>query len=299
MSFRIIDNYYCKLRDRITGGGGGGITEIVSEFPLTGDGVGNPVTFAPAHQNQVHFYSFDSGWGLTDDVNMILGYNTGTHDPSGTENVGVGPYALGNAGEFLSWCTAFGHSALREISQGNSNSAFGKRALTSLGRAGATTGGNSAFGAEALSSIIEADFNSAFGQDALRALVMVNGNANAAFGAQALYTLTGGVGNLCAGTYAGRYLSSGSQNTYIGTQAGIQNPGGAAADGSILIGSNCRSDFSNVIGIGTDVTVFADDVIAIGNEANRLAVATLEAAGQTHTIKLQIGSVTYRLLATI
>jgi hypothetical protein len=151
----------------------------------------------------------------TDGQNTFVGVNSGNFTLGGTDTEG-------------SYNTAVGRLSLNGLSSGDSNSGFGYQSLyvnaTGSGNcaygayslASNTNGaGNAAFGIQALFTNIGGGGNAAFGQ---YTLLSSTGNSNSAFGGQALIACTGNE-NTALGYSAGQSLTTGSNNTIIGSNA--------------------------------------------------------------------------------
>jgi len=146
--------------------------------------------------------------------NTATGVSALQSNTTGTNNTATGNVALffNSTGSFN---TAIGGGALNSNTIGSSNTATGLDAL----RHNNDGGSNNAFGHAALFSNVTGDFNNAFGEIALFSCM---GNFNTAFGDE-----------------AGRDLSSGSGNTFIGAGAGSTT---TMVNGMVLIGLNVIGD---------------------------------------------------------
>jgi len=162
--------------------------------------------------------------------NTAVGENALVFNTSGSMNMALGQGAL--AGNFDgSFNNAMGFQAL-SANTANDNTAVGAGALAT----NSTGGENTAAGASALNSNIDGDGNNAFGDAAL--FTNNHGDFNNAFGHVALFVATGDF-NTAFGDEAGRDLSSGSGNTFIGAGAGSTT---TMVNGMVLIGLNVIGD---------------------------------------------------------
>ena len=150
----------------------------------------------------------------TGNNNTATGNQTLLLNTSGGNNTATGNVALFN-NQTGSFNTATGVAALNSNTSGFENTATGLDAL----RHNNDGGSNNAFGHAALFSNVTGDFNNAFGEIALFSCM---GNFNTAFGDE-----------------AGRDLSSGSGNTFIGAGAGSTT---TMVNGMVLIGLNVIGD---------------------------------------------------------
>lgn len=138
------------------------------------------------------------------------------------------------------------------------NTAIGGNTLSFL-RTGA---GNTVAGFESGLNLDGAARNTAVGFQALRGASGAAVVENTAIGYQALIDLTGGGDfNTALGWQAGRNLTTGKQNTMVGTGAGRQMPSGAAltsVTNSTALGNGARVAGSNEVQLGnSDTTVYA------------------------------------------
>jgi len=197
-----------------------------------------------------------------------LRYNTAS------SNVGIGAYALytntsgssntatGFQSLYLNTIgannTAVGYRALYTNLDGNFNTAVGQSALYTNGAgsynssfgyacnyANTTANANTSMGYGALYTTSTGGNNSAFGYMALR---LTTGTTNTAMGYASLYTNSSGTGNTAFGYRAGYALTTGNNNTLIGSVEGS-----AGLSGTIIIGAGAteriRVDSSGRMGL--------------------------------------------------
>jgi hypothetical protein len=179
--------------------------------------------------------------------NTIMGRQAAQSITSGEGNSAFG-WRAANKITTSSNNDAFGYSALGNTTSGSYNSAFGSYTLNSN-----TTGANnSAFGNSALSSNTASD-NTAVGSSSL--LFNTSGTRNTAVGGLSLLNMNSGSDNVGLGYDAGRFITSGSNNT-TGTKAVLIGAGArASANGNsneIAIGYAVRGNGSNTVTIGND-----------------------------------------------
>lgn len=172
----------------------------------------------------------------------VDGDPTSSPDHAGASNTHFGSRALESVTTGIG-NTAFGQNTIRFLTEGVDNAGFGRNALYRV-----TTGSrNLALGTTAMQEGTEASANTAIGTGALR--FNQTGQNNVAIGAEALFYNLGD-GNLAIGGAAlrgSRDISTGSNNTALGFQAGrrnhtgsnnvyINSPGELGEEGVIRIG---------------------------------------------------------------
>jgi hypothetical protein len=200
-----------------------GIHIVIFPISLAGAFLG----LVPMAQAQVKFGNGNTGVGhraldsvTTGENNTAIGTAALSEDRSGSLNTASGQWAL-RSNTTGDGNVADGKSALRENTAGRQNTATGLRAMETN-----TTGDqNTASGAFALRKVASSRFNTAIGSHALE-------NA------------TTGDNNIALGYTSGAALATGSNNIDIG------NPGVAAEDGTIRIGSasHVRTFISGISG---------------------------------------------------
>lgn len=186
--------------------------------------------------------------------NTVVGMEADLYATTGSNNTAVGFQAmLGAYGAGLTGTgnnTAVGDSALLNIQGGAANNtAVGGQALQ-----GNTTGApNSAFGEGALYTNQTGTNNTAIGYNALYHSTY---NYNTAVGDSSLYALTAPAhNNVALGYQAGQYITTGSYNIAIGTQA-MQSASGTPLTGAVNIAvgyaalSSIQGNTSDNIAIG-------------------------------------------------
>jgi hypothetical protein len=189
------------------------------------------------------------GYQAMDDVtsgfrNFAMGYGASANLTTGSNNVAVGYNAMGLGVVTGSSNVGIGPSALYDLTDGDYNVGIG---LSALGEC--TTGGNNiALGRDALDSLTEGGSNVALGYLALGS--NVTGKNNIAVGVQSFEAIsaTGVVG---VGHNAGRTLTSGNYNTFLGYYAGFDavNQKVDAID-STAIGAHSYTDASYQVALG-------------------------------------------------
>jgi len=231
---------------------------------------------------------------LSDNRNVIIGYNAGNANTSGYFNTVIGHEALNvNTSGFNN--TANGFYALKSNTTGSSNTATGYLSLNYN-----TTGeSNAAFGSGTLNKNTTGNSNTATGEDAL--YKNTTGSANIATGAYALFNNTNrshlvafgdsalfnnGIGatltieatqNTAIGSKALLANTTGYQNTTLGYMAGDNITSGS---GNIIIGSSVDAPSatgSNQLNIGN--TLYGDLANGYLGLGTTTPTATLDVTG--------------------
>jgi len=189
----------------------------------------------------------DAGRGMNTGVdNTVVGFEAGHDISSGGSNTFVGANA-GDKTDDGAQNTAVGQGALH-ANCGDINTAVGQRALFF------TTGAkNTAVGGDALFGCIGGVQNTAVGYLALAGEA---GNNNAAVGIEALKVCTGN-DNTAMGKNAGNAVTSGTNNLFLGKDAGLSgSPGGVinTGDHRIVLGDENITDAN----VQVDWTVASD-----------------------------------------
>lgn len=180
--------------------------------------------------------------------NSALGRLALANSAEGTNNTGLGDTAL----EFTlgSQNTAVGYSAGIKAVSGNFNSFFGVFAGGHyLGRNApdGTFSYCNVFGAESMQVNENGSSNNLFGY---RAGHVLTGSDNAGFGHEVFRHLQNGERNTALGNYSSWTLTDGSDNVFIGYEAGKNGAQKADAAGSTVIGSYAFSTRDNEVVIG-------------------------------------------------
>jgi hypothetical protein len=159
--------------------------------------------------NNIHSGVLDSMFQNTSFGYKSLPNYTGIN---GNGNTAFGYKALSSNGITGQLNTAFGTSALRRNIDGLNNTAIGAGALSQS----ITISNNTAFGMNAMGLKTKGQYNTAVGRDA-----MYNNDStfNTAIGTYALYYNYNGTGNTVIGHAAG-LNNEGSHNVFLGTEAG-------------------------------------------------------------------------------
>jgi len=154
----------------------------------------------------------------TDDESIFLGYLSGTSYSAGNGNYGIGSYVFSGGLNSGTRNNAFGYHALKKITTGDYNNAFGDISLSN--------------------GIVTGSYNCGFGRATLYDLT--SGSYNVAISASALENLTTGSNNIGIGNEAGYTISTGSNLLAIGYQAGKD-----ATVAGTFIGYTAGTDVSN------------------------------------------------------
>lgn len=252
----------------LTGVGGG------SGWSLTGNAGTNATSnfIGTTDGNALQFIvnNLQSGWiDYTSPYNSFFGYGSGLqmtlYGSGGNSNTGVGYEALdsttatnntaigalalyGDLGGYNN--TAGGAQALQHTSVGNANTSFGAQSSV----ANTTGGANTAMGYQALQNSVNGNYNTAIGNAAL--FTETAASSNTALGFDAGYNNTSSL-NVFVGDSAGYNNTSGTQNTFVGYQAGAV-PVYAAVNNSIFLGFRsgvgAATASSNTIYLGNSST---------------------------------------------
>ena len=233
-------------------------------------------------------YSQNSGTEATG--NTAVGYISGYYNVTGTNNTYMG-YGSGGSGAGSTNShdnnTAIGYKALEAVTTGSDNAILG----TQAGDALLTGNKNIAIGRLSLSSAQDCDSVIAIGYAAINANLAASGDGSIAIGHAALNNHSSNL-NIAIGFNAGKYVTSGgnntaigyaslggnvttnltgNNNTCIGHQAGRDMQGGA--DGNVIVGRNAAvamTTAANNTIIGTnagDALVDETHNTAIGTDA--------------------------------
>ena len=233
---------------------GGAITDG-SENTLIGQGAGASITTASGQtaigresllSNQTNVRNTAVGHGasiyLKGDDNTSLGYSALAGNSSsaatGINNVAIGTEAMGgNNHTSASDNVAIGFKAFTAATSGQDNTFIGKNVALEV-----TTGSyNVAVGEQAMAHATSPTYSTACGDFALANNfneggldTKLTGTYNSAFGFQALGAqITSGGYNSACGAWAGREVTTGSNNFFVGYEAGrTGSPGGSVTTGS-------------------------------------------------------------------
>jgi len=227
------------------------------------------------------FFGNSGNLTMTGLRNTATGYNSLILNTTGAANTATGAVALGsnttgynnvanghgalynNIGGYNN--VAIGHNALISNTDGFTNIAVGKDALQ------LNTNGyqNIAIGFQALQLNTSGVQNVAVGQDALKN--NLTSNSNTAIGYQALYEMVSGDGhNVAIGKLTGRWVTTGINNTFIGSR----------------IAFSLEPTISNNIAIATGdgvikIRTTSDGVTSLYHGANVASASTIAATGNS------------------
>jgi hypothetical protein len=239
-----------------------------------------------------------------------VGYNAGLNRTSGVDNTAFG-YKAARETTTGSQNTVFGYEAFLNQTDGNNNTAIGWKAargsgttfhgVTAVGFGAAQnnqTSNTVAVGATALQSNTTGTQNTAVGTSALQAVTIstdntamgygagkaVTGNSNTAFGNAALFgdgtNAISGDYNIAVGTHTGRYLTTGSNNTLVGSDAAADPSNPLTTGGSNVVvgqgaGWGLTSQVSTAVAVGQNSKVLGDGAVALGQGAEGQAAAAI------------------------
>ena len=200
--------------------GGGGLSSDAKDNVLGGDNAGGNLDISNA-TSYVAAY------------NVFIGDNAGAACTTANSNTFIGNQAGESVTTGYSNCL-FGQNTGQALTTGYSNVAYGQGALYS-----ATTGDlNIAIGQQAM-LFGNGNYNIAIGETALNG---VSGDENIGIGTStAKYATLSGNYNVLVGSFAGYWLSSGSNNICLGYQSGqSSSPSGEISSGSnnVVLGNN-------------------------------------------------------------
>ncbi len=179
--------------------------------------------------------------------------------PSGSGSMGLGYNSLSAQGSGA-YNNGFGYEALAAAQSGSHNSAVGYSSLKVM-----TSGvGNSSFGNYSLMSLKNGSYNVGFGYSSLTA--NINGSYNVGLGTN---SLLGSTGSQCSalGSDAGRSITTGTYNTFLGSKAGY-------TDGT----TTTTATVSYALCLGAYAQATVDNVAALGGKAS------------SHRLTLNLGS---------
>jgi len=174
--------------------------------------------------------------------NICIGEDAGLGRDAATQyNVAVGDNTLGGAASTavgVTYCTAFGHNTLANITTGDYNTVYGANAgapiTTSVGNSffgydcgglsiPSATGYNSAFGYRS-GAKNQGYHNTWFGAFAGYCNGTLTGNSNSGFGYGAQYNLDAASNNNCSfGKWSSRGITTGDSNSHFGTNTGYSS----------------------------------------------------------------------------
>lgn len=256
---------------------------IKREVALSG-GSSNFTDFGATRLNSIPkaTYSENSKGLSVTESNTAVGISA-MQNLTSTENVALGKNALmgsANASSTIGRNTAVGHSALSNLSTGNSNTSVGWLSLT----VNNTGNENTSIGAHTMAVNESGSVNTALGRVALH--WNYDGDYNVAIGSGALFANTSGNNNTSVGTgalnnveesnntgvgyYSGTSLVSGTLNTFLG----YSSDGSNTVNNSTAIGANAKVTSSNTIQLGdgnitlinTSGTISATSFTGLGND---------------------------------
>jgi hypothetical protein len=268
-------------------------SEIDGDLDVTGD-LYLAVTTSTAGNvysgaNKVlHFYD-DEDEAYNVFLGRLSGNTTMTHSTSneGRYNVGVGYDTLGALTTGAS-NMALGTFCGQDITDGDGNVLIGYQSGWNV--AGANY--NVAIGYSAMTTNVSGIENIGIGRSACR---VTNTSYNIGIGGLALYNATGGK-NIAIGQSAGRTITTGTSNTFVGYNAGYNGSQLVSAANSTAIGNGAYTTASNQVVIGNssvtdtqlqgDVTVNAGDVIV---DAGNIDIPNT-ASGYTEGVITQNGN---------
>jgi hypothetical protein len=209
----------------------GGVERAIKDSTGAGGG-GVPIDSVAIRRIGVHYVGWNSGFGGAGNnggsaasMNFFAGNNVGSAITTGANNVAIGNTAMQDittGGRNV----ALGSSAGQNIQNGNSNFAMGSGSLDAL----VSGSNNVAIGESALNKTTGST-NVGIGVGALQNFT---GSGATAVGGSSLSAVTSGVRNVALGSSTGGSITTGSNNTIVGTEAMLSS--GTAVSGSVIIG---------------------------------------------------------------
>ncbi len=186
--------------------------------------------------------------------------------PFNSNFIGNGGFYATNLSKFN---CGFGYNALRDISDGERNTAIGANSAFEL----STGSRNTAVGDFALNANVSGLNNTAVGQNALA----FNGDSyNTALGQGALERNVAGSRNVAVGQGALNYGTTGSYNVVIGTNACLNSAG----DGNTVVGHQANAaTYEYCIILGAYATATENNQLVLGSSGRPLV--THATAGTT------------------
>lgn len=166
----------------------------------------------------------------TQSENIAIGANA-QQKSTGSQNIAIGPYAMGTAGTGASgqFNVAIGYNAMFNATTPQGNVAVGRQALEAMTTGGTSAADNTAVGTYAL-TVTTSYHNTGIGAQAL--FSNTSGNENVALGYGAEQTSQTSINNTSIGARARLSAGSGSYNTALGVSA--NQSGGTGATGLYL-----------------------------------------------------------------
>jgi hypothetical protein len=179
--------------------------------------------------------------------NTFVGQSAGRYNTTGLYNTGLGYLALG-ANTTGEGNVAIGRLSMYQNTTGSQNVVVGSFNLI----ANLTGGANVSIGYNNLNSNTSGGNNIAIGNATLP--LNVTGSNTVAMGFEALYSSTAG-SNVAVGQYAGRDITTGYYNVFLGVNSGYSGSQMVGAINTVAIGLNSYTTKSNQVVLGGSAIV--------------------------------------------
>jgi hypothetical protein len=225
--------------------------------------------------------SFNSRLFLTDDASFNKRLFVGSDSY-------INELTLGKGSGNISTNTAFGVSALSSNTNGSNNVALGYQSL----KANTTGDYNVSIGVNSLVSNTDGNFNLAVGNETLYS--NTTGGLNVALGHGAGSFITTGVANVAVGvgslkantSFSCNYniavgenclrdITSGSNNTAVGSQAGYAGTANTTGSNNTYIGYQAQANannYSNSTALGSGATITGSNQVVLGTSTEKVIV---------------------------
>lgn len=260
--------------------------------------VGNinvPTTTSSVGIYKVKGFRFMHSFGTS---SFFGGKNAGNLTNTGTDNVGIGEDSLSGITTGYQNC-AMGQFSLRSLTTGNGNFSLGAYSMANAVNAV----NNVAIGIGALQN-----FNatgSGAGQNVAIGRGVLQGNGNFSFNTgigDSVLNVASGSENTSIGAVSGQSLTSGSQNVFVGTQAGMTDVySNAVTTGirNIYIGAtsgpSVATQLNYAVAIGFNAKAGASNTMALGGAVGTGYETNIISGGTTASAKLHLISLTEQL----
>lgn len=192
-----------------------------------GDSLTSAGGFTGQYNTAIGYNSYANA--TTGYFNTAYGANTLFNNKTGTENTAIGTSSMyqNTTGDFN---TAVGTSALQNNTTGQTNVAIGDQSMREN-----TTGKQNSAGGYRVMQLNNGDFNSGWGYRWGESMTTAHGNSG--IGNTALGKTTTGGFNYAGGFFAGYQNTTGSYNTFLGSNAGESSSQASNLNSSVAIGA--------------------------------------------------------------
>jgi len=268
-------NSHVSLSNNDSGGAGGSGSSGVSNNTVFGYKAGEDIASGGVDNTLI---GHDAGKNITTgNYNVVLGSLAGDGLTTASYNTVLGHDALGNATTAVDQNTVIGRGAMSgaiETADVNACVAIGDAALAGSLTSGAS--GTVVIGKDALAALTSGAGNTAIGYQAM--ITNIDGSYNTAIGYESLYTFEADSAdhgqNTALGYQTGKFVSTGTGNTFLGFYAGIgvSDSGGGAGTGHLT------GDNNTAVGrqAGLELEGAAHSNTFVGNNAGSTTEAGVE-----------------------